>query len=77
MSAENKSDAEPAENRSENDAELIVVGKAGSESQATGSKSPIQAATPDANANAAMTDALVPENEMPRTDGTLSASDVT
>src|ERR1700738_4839019 len=66
-----------AENRSSNDDVLISFGEAGSETQATGSKSPIQAATPEANANAAMTNAIVPENEMPRPDGPLSAFDVT
>ncbi len=77
MFVENKSGAEPTENRSSNDDVPISFGEAGSETQATPSKSPIQAATPDANANAAMTDAIVPENEMPRPDGTLSASDMT
>ena len=77
MSVENKSGAEPTENRSSNEDVLISFGEAGSETQATGSKSAIQAATPDADANAAMTNAIVPENEMPRPDGTLSAFDVT
>jgi hypothetical protein len=77
MTVENKSDAEPTENRSLNDDVLISFGEAGSETQATGSKSAIQAATPDAKPNAAMTNAIVPENELPRSDGTLSAFNVT
>jgi hypothetical protein len=77
MSMESKLGAEPTENRSSNDEVLISFGEAESENQETGSKSPIQAAAPDAKANTAMTNAIVPENEMPRPDGTLSAFDVT
>ena len=74
---ESKLGAEPAENRSSNDEVSIPVGEAESEYQATKSKSPIEAAAPDANANAAMTNRIVRENEIPRSDGTLSAFDMT
>ena len=77
MSVESELGAEPTQNRSSNDEVSIPFGEAESEYQATGSKSPIEAAAPDANANAAMTDRIVRENEMPRSDGTLSAFDVT
>jgi len=70
MSVERKFGAEPTENRSSND-------EAESQYQATGSKSLIEAAAPDANANPAMTNRAVPEREMPRPDGTCSAFDVT
>jgi len=76
MSAENKPGAAPTENRSENDNVLVSLGKTEPDNQGIGSKSPIHAATPDANANAAIADGIVPENEMPRTDGTLSASNL-
>jgi hypothetical protein len=75
MSVESKFGTEPTENRSSNEDVSIV--EAESEYQATGSKSPIEAAAPDANANAAMTNRPVPEREMPRPDGTWSAFDET
>ncbi len=66
-----KSDAEATENRSSNDEAPISFGEAESETQATGLKSSIQAAAADANA--AMTNAIAPENDVPRPNGTLPA----
>ena len=77
MSVESKLGADPTENRSSNEEVSIAFGEAESENQANESKSPIQTAAPDANANAAMTNTIVRENEIPRPDGTLSAIDVT
>ena len=70
---ENKSGVEATENRSSNDDVSISFGETESETQATGSKSPIQTTTPEASTNAAMTNAIVPQNEVPRPDGTLPA----
>jgi hypothetical protein len=70
MSLESKFGAEPTEKRSSNDEVEF-------EYQATGSKSLIEAAAPDANANPAMANRTVPEREMLRPDETCSAFDVT
>jgi hypothetical protein len=70
---EKKSVGEYTENWSSNDDVLISFGETESETKATGSRSPIEAATPDANANPAMTNAIVPEIEVPRPNGTLPA----
>ena len=69
--------AEPTEKRSSNDEASISFREAESEYEAATSKSQIQAAAPDADPNAAMTNAIERESELPRPDGTLSAFDVT
>ena len=78
LSVANKPGAEPAENRSSNDVVLISVGEAAAETEVTGSKSSVQSATLNANVNEPMHNAMVPDNEKPRTlDGTLPAFLVT
>jgi hypothetical protein len=51
--------------------------EAGAEIQTAGLKAAIQAAMPDANANAAMIRTSEPENDIPSPDGNLSAIAVT
>ena len=66
-------DAEPAENRSSNESVSTSFGEAAPETKAARPKSSVQTAAPDANAKAPMPNAMVPENEKPRSaDGTLS-----
>ena len=64
--------AEPGKKRASNDAVVISLG-AGSEVQGIGSKSAIKAAAPDAEANAAITKAILAENEMLQPDQSLPA----
>ena len=71
--AVDKPDAEATENLSSNDA-AISFGAAEFATQATGSRSPIQAAaTPDANAKAAIAKGIVALNMVPRPNGTFPA----
>jgi hypothetical protein len=70
-------DADAIENLASNPDGSLSFEEAGSEIQTAGLKPAIQAAIPDANANATVIRPMVPENETPFPNGNLSAIAVT
>jgi hypothetical protein len=72
-SVEGEFEAETCANLASNPSVSLCFEEAGVEIQTVGLKAATQAAIPDANANAAVIRTTVPENEIPRPNGGMSA----